>query len=159
ASAAEFAEALDEIEAARHGRSTVPVRVTRRASVAVLPFANLSKDPADEFFSDGISDELTQQLEKVDGLDVFARASAFAFKGHTDLREIANTLGVTHSLKGGAQRIGERVHILAELAAARDGIAIWSEGYDRLMDQLGAVRDDIIRNVSGRLTQDAQPEG
>jgi serine/threonine-protein kinase len=157
-SAAELAEALDEIEAARHGRSTVPVRVTRRASVAVMPLANVSGDPADEFFSDGISEELTNILAAVDGLDVVARASAFAFKGRTDSREIGRKLGVTHLLRGEAQRIGEKVRISAELLSAGDGGTIWSDDFDRRLDEVGSVRDEIIRNVTVRLVQGDTPE-
>jgi serine/threonine-protein kinase len=94
----------------------------RAASIAVLPFANLSRDADDEYFSDGLAEEILNALTQVPGLKVIARTSAFAFKGkNEDIRRIANTLGVTHVLEGSVRRAGGRVRVTAQLIHAADG--------------------------------------
>jgi serine/threonine-protein kinase len=97
-------------------------------SVAVLPFANLSRDVDDEYFSDGLSEEIINALTQVPGLKVIARTSAFAFKGkNEDIRRIANILGVTHILEGSVRRAGGRVRVTAQLIHAADGAHRWSQ--------------------------------
>jgi TolB-like protein/predicted Ser/Thr protein kinase len=96
--------------------------VDRTASIAVLPFANLSRDADDEYFSDGLTEEIISALTRVPGLKVIARTSAFAFKGkNEDIRRIANTLGVTHVLEGSVRRAGGRVRVMVQLIHAADG--------------------------------------
>jgi len=159
ASAAELAEALDGVLESRAGRKTSQRSTVRRAKVAVLPFVNMSADPANEFFSDGISEELTQALAKVDGIDVVARASAFAFKhAEMDPREVGKKLNVTHVLAGSVRRMGETVRIAAELIDTADGRQAWSDEFSRKLDDVFAVQDEIARAIVGvlarRLTHD-----
>src|SRR5678810_381902 len=100
--------------------------------LAVLPFVNLSADPDNEYFSDGITEELLNALTRVEGLQVTSRTSAFAFKGRNDdIRDIANRLNVDRVIEGSVRKSGNRVRITAQLINASDGYHIWSENYDR----------------------------
>ncbi len=101
-------------------------------SVAVLPFADMSGDKEQEYFSDGLAEEIINALAQLPNLKVVARTSAFAFKGqNTDIRRIAETLGVAHVLEGSVRRSGNRIRVTAQLITARDGLHLWSERYDR----------------------------
>jgi serine/threonine-protein kinase len=121
---------------------------TRDKSVAVLPFANMSADPDNEFFSDGITEEIIGALTPVRGLKVAARASAFSFKGkNEDLATIGHKLGVRHVLQGSVRRAGNRVRITAQLMSARDGVQLWSERFDRDLDDIFAIQDEIARKI------------
>src|SRR5688572_23595376 len=125
-----------------------------RPSLAVLPFVNMSAVPENEYFSDGLTETLLNMLAKVEGLKVTARTSAFAFKGQNkDVREIAATLNVNAVLEGSVQRAGERVRITAQLIDARDGTHLWSESYDRKLDDLFAIQDEIAAEVAKALTR------
>ena len=118
-------------------------------SIAVLPFANMSRDADDEYFSDGLAEEIINALVKVPGLKVIARTSSFAFKGqNTDIRRIARTLGVTNVLEGSVRRSGSRVRVTAQLIAAADGTHLWSDRYDRQMDDLFAMQDEIAAAIT-----------
>ena len=140
---AELKAALGHIPASAQPRSS---------SIAVLPFVNMSRDTDDEFFSDGLAEEIINALVKVPGLKVIARTSAFAFKGqNTDIRKIAETLGVTNVLEGSVRRAGNRIRVTAQLIAAADGSHIWSERYDRLMEDLFAMQDEIAAAIAGEL--------
>jgi TolB-like protein len=109
-------------------------------SVAVLPFVNMSADPDQEYFSDGISEELLNQLVKIRGLQVAGRTSSFAFKGRNeDLRSIADQLNVAHILEGSVRKAGDRVRITAQLVKASDGYHLWSETYDRDLSDIFAI--------------------
>ena len=102
------------------------------ASIAVLPFANLSADPENEYFGDGLAEEIINALAQVDGLKVIARTSAYSFKGKPqDVRQIARTLGVSHVLEGSVRRAGDRVRVTAQLIAADDGCARWGRSCAR----------------------------
>jgi TolB-like protein/predicted Ser/Thr protein kinase len=128
------------------------------ASIAVLPFANLSRDVDDEYFSDGLSEEIINALTQVRGLKVIARTSAFAFKGkNEDIRTIARTLGVTHMLEGSVRRAGGRVRVTAQLIHAADGAHRWSQRYDREMSDIFAVQDDIAAAIAGALKLQLAP--
>jgi TolB-like protein/DNA-binding winged helix-turn-helix (wHTH) protein/Flp pilus assembly protein TadD len=119
------------------------------AAIAVLPFADLSQDKDQEYFSDGLADELTNDLQKVRGLKVIARSSAFQFKGkNEDLRTVGRKLGVANILEGSVRREGNRVRITAALTKVDDGFQLWSETYDREIDDLFAVQAEIARAVS-----------
>ena len=121
-------------------------------SIAVLPFANMSRDPDDEYFSDGLAEEIINALAQVPGLKVIARTSAFAFKGkNEDIRRIAGTLGVNHILEGSVRRAGGRVRVTAQLIHAADGTHRWSQRYDREMSDIFAVQDDIAAAIAGAL--------
>jgi len=121
-------------------------------SVAVLPFANMSRDPDDEFFSDGLAEEILNLLAKIPGLKVIARTSAFAFKGqNTDIRRIAEALGVRTILEGSVRRSGNRIRVTAQLINAADGYHLWSERYDRELTDVFAMQDEISAAIAASL--------
>ncbi len=113
-------------------------------SIAVLPFVNMSGNPDNEYFSDGLAEELLNALSGIEELKVAARTSAFAFKGRdADVREIGRALDVETVLEGSVRRAGDRVRITAQLIDASDGYHIWSQEYDRRLDDIFAVQDEI----------------
>jgi eukaryotic-like serine/threonine-protein kinase len=121
-------------------------------SIVVLPFANISRDPDDEYFSDGLAEEISNQLAQIPGLKVIARTSAFAFKGqHTDIRKIAEALGVTTVLEGSVRRSGTRIRVTVQLITAADGSHLWSQRYDRELADVFDVQDDIARAIATAL--------
>jgi len=121
-------------------------------SVAVLPFTDLSEKHDQEYFSDGLTEELIDALTKVPNLRVPARTSSFSFKGKAvTIGEIARALGVTHVLEGSVRKSGERLRITAQLVRADNGYHVWSETYDRDARDIFAVQDDITRAVTGQL--------
>uniref|UniRef100_Q02AP4 Serine/threonine protein kinase n=1 Tax=Solibacter usitatus (strain Ellin6076) TaxID=234267 RepID=Q02AP4_SOLUE len=121
-------------------------------SIAVLPFANLSPDKENEYFSDGLTEEIISALSHIPGLKVIARTSAFAFKGRNeDVRRIADTLGVTHMLEGSVRRSANRIRVTAELINACDGSHQWSERYDRQLEDVFAVQDEIAVAIARTL--------
>lgn len=133
--------------AALKGKTTQP---TNR--LAVLPFVNMSADPENEYFSDGITEELLNALTKVDGLQVISRTSAFAFKGkNNDIREIGIQLNVDRILEGSVRKAENRVRILAQLINAADGYHIWSENYDRDLTDIFKVQDEISSMIANKL--------
>jgi TolB-like protein len=124
----------------------------RLPSIAVLPFANLSGDKEQEYFSDGLAEEIINALAKIPRLKVIARTSAFAFKGqNTDIRRIAETLGVASILEGSVRRSGNRIRVTAQLITATDGTHLWSERYDRELADVFAVQDEISAAISKAL--------
>jgi len=117
-------------------------------SIAVLPFVNLSSDKEQEYFSDGIAEEILNLLAKFSDLTVIARTSSFAFKGkNEDIREIGRKLGVAHVLEGSVRKSGDRVRITAQLIDVSNGSHIWSETYDRTMINIFAVQDDVATAI------------
>lgn len=122
--------------------------------LAVLPFVNMSADPENEYFSDGITEELLNALTKVDGLQVTSRTSVFAFKGkNDDIRDIAVRLNVDKILEGSVRKSGNRVRITAQLINAADGYHIWSENYDRNLTDIFAVQDEISGIITNKLRE------
>ena len=122
--------------------------------LAVLPFVNLSGDPENEYFSDGITEELLNSLTKVEGLQVTSRTSAFAFKGKLDdIREIAVKLNVDKILEGSVRKASNRVRITAQLINAADGYNVWSENYDRDLTDIFQVQDEISNIIANRLRE------
>ncbi|KAA5548368.1 adenylate/guanylate cyclase domain-containing protein [Adhaeribacter rhizoryzae] len=122
--------------------------------LAVLPFVNLSADAENEYFSDGITEELLNALTKVDGLQVTSRTSAFAYKGkNTDIREIGIQLNVDKILEGSVRKAGNRVRITAQLINAADGYHIWSENYDRNLTDIFQVQDEISSIIANKLRE------
>ena len=118
-------------------------------SIAVLPFANLSADKENEYFSDGLAEEILNLLAKIPGLKVIARTSSFAFRGkEQDIRKIAEALGVRTILEGSVRRAGNRLRVTAQLINAADGTHIWSERYDRDMTDVFAIQDEIGQAIS-----------
>ena len=123
-------------------------------SVAVLPFVNMSDDTDNEYFSDGLTETLLHMLAQIPDLKVAARTSSFAFKGQNlSIQDIARALEVAHVLEGSVQRVGDRVRITAQLIRASDGFHVWSENYDRTVDDIFAIQDEIAGKVGGALTE------
>ncbi len=134
--------------------------VVSRPSIAVLPFANMSSDPENEYFSDGLTEELLNVLARNPELRVTGRTSSFAFKGkREDMREIGQKLGVGTLLEGSVRKAGNRVRITAQLVNVADGFHLWSETYDRVLDDIFAVQDEISKAVAAAMnvTLLAQP--
>jgi TolB-like protein len=121
-------------------------------SLAVLPFANISDDREQEFFSDGITDEIGTVLAKIPDLRVVARQSAYRFKGgKEDARVIGQQLSATHLLEGSVRKAGNRVRISVELVKADDGLRIWTENYDRDLTDVFAIQENIATAIAGSL--------
>jgi len=121
-------------------------------SIAVLPFVNMSDDEGNEYFSDGISEEILNLLSKTPQLRVAARTSSFAFKGkNTKISEIGNVLRVEHILEGSVRKAGNQVRVTAQLIKVSDGYHLWSESYDRTLDDIFAIQDDIAGSVTEQL--------
>lgn len=124
------------------------------ASVAVLPFANMSADPDNAYFSDGLTETILHMLAQVPDLQVAARTSSFAFRNQDrTIEEIADALGVAHVLEGSVQRAGDQIRVTAQLIRADDGFHVWSRNYDLTIDDIFSVQDEIARNVGGALSQ------
>src|ERR1051326_2760662 len=124
-----------------------------RPSIAVLPFANMSREADDDYFSDGLAEEIINALSQISGLKVIARTSAFAFKNkNEDIRKIAAALGVTNVLEGSVRRVGNRLRVTAELIHAADGTHLWAQRYDREMTDVFVVQDDIAAAITQALT-------
>ena len=121
-------------------------------SIAVLPFTNLSGDVSQEFFSDGITEEITSALAKIPVLRVVGRTSAFQFKGQKqDLRAIGQSLGASHLIEGSVRKDGNQIRITAQLIKADDGTDLWTESYDRELKGIFAVQEDIAQAIAGAL--------
>jgi len=134
----------EEFEALTGERLELP----DKPSLAVLPFDNMSGDPEQEFFADGITEDILTTLSKVSDMVVIARNSTFAYKGRTrDVRQIGRELGVSHVLEGSVQKGGNRVRITAQLIDTRTGDHVWAERYDRTLDDIFAVQDEITREI------------
>lgn len=133
------------------GPATATVQPTRK-SVAVLPFAAISNGPDDDYFSDGLTEEIINALAQLPELLVTARTSAFHFKGrNVPIDEIAGTLGVDHVVEGSVRRAGEQLRISAQLIRAKDGFHLWSESYDRRTEDTFAVQSDIAEKIATAL--------
>jgi len=123
-----------------------------KPSIAVLPFVNMSADPENEYFSDGLAEDLINALTKIKELHVVARTSSFAFKGEkADIREIGQKLNVDNLLEGSVRKAGSRVRITAQLIKVEDGYHLWSERYDRDMEDVFAIQDEITENIISEL--------
>ncbi|HXY29153.1 MAG TPA: protein kinase [Gemmatimonadaceae bacterium] len=124
----------------------------RLPSIAVLPFVNMSADPDNEYFSDGMTEEIISRLARLGRMRVVSRTSAFAFKGkNEDVRRIGERLEVASVLEGSVRKIGNRLRVTAQLIDVGTGYDLWSETYDRTMDDAFAVQDDITRAIVDRL--------
>jgi len=156
ASAEELREALVALSSEMPSSFGKTISANRRkASIAVLPFINLSADADGEFFADGVTDEITDALAQIEELRVASRSSAFAFKGkHPDLRVVGTRLGVRTVLEGSVRTAGKRVRVIARLSDVSDGYLRWSERYDRKLKDIFAVQDDLASAVAERLLYD-----
>jgi TolB-like protein/predicted Ser/Thr protein kinase len=144
----EVGAAIKAIDEARKGAAPAH----KQPSIAVLPFANLSGDKDNEYFSDGLAEEILNALAKISGLKVIARTSSFAFRGkEQDITKIAETLRVRTILQGSVRRAGSRVRVTAQLIDASDGSHLWSERYDRELADVFAVQDEIAQAIAAAL--------
>ena len=153
---AEFAEALRGISASggtgAH-RTQSDAHRTAPKAIAVLPFTNMSADPENEYFADGMTEEIINALGKLPGIHVASRTSSFAFKGkEVDVREIGEKLGVSTVLEGSVRKIGNRIRLTAQLINVESGYHLWNEAYDRQLEDVFAVQDDISRAIVAALT-------
>lgn len=131
-----------------------PVRMKKapEKSIAVLPFVNMSNDPEQEYFSDGIAEEILNSLVHLKDLKVAGRTSSFQFKGkNIDLREVGQKLGVNNVLEGSVRKQGNRLRITAQLINVEDGFHLWSEKYDRNLDDIFAIQDEIALAITEQL--------
>jgi eukaryotic-like serine/threonine-protein kinase len=157
--AAAFAESLElggaELGPAVHRHPVVAGPAAEGLSIAVLPFVNLSPDKENEYFSDGMADDLTTALMRVPGLRVASRSSAFAFKGKdVGARAIGRRLNVGTLVEGSVRKVGTRIRLTAQLVDAADGYQRWSETYDRTLEDVFAVQDELARAIAGTLANE-----
>jgi len=147
APAAEDAGSGQQQASAEPGR-----RAQGQSSIAVLPFVNMSADPEQEYFSDGLAEELLNHLAKIDQLHVAARTSSFQFKGQNlDIADIGHQLGVDHVLEGSVRKAGDRIRITAQLIKVDDGFHLWSESYERQLYDIFAIQDEISLAIADAL--------
>lgn len=134
--------------ARQEGRTAALNESYGHISIAVLPFANMSSDPEQEYFSDGITEEILNLLVKIPALKVTSRTSVFTFKGqNVDIPTVAKKLGVAHILEGSVRKAGNRVRITTQLVEAENDLHLWSETYERKLDDIFAIEDEIAREV------------
>ncbi len=133
-------------------RSAPALELPDKPSVAVLPFTNMSRDPEQEYFSDGITEDIITELSRFSGLFVIARNSSFAYKGQSvDIKQVAHDLGVRYVLEGSVRRSGNQLRITAQLLDRDSGGHVWGEKYDRELEDIFALQDEITRNVVGSI--------
>ena len=137
---------------------TAPLSLPDKPSIAVLPFDNMSGDPEQEYFSDGLAEDLITDLSKISGLFVIARNSAFAFKEQTiDVKEVAEKLGVKHILEGSVRKAGGKVRINAQLIDAASGGHIWADRYDGDLEDIFSLQDNITAQIVAALQVSLTP--
>ena len=143
---------------AAHSNTAKPEPNSATASIAILPFANMSGDPEQEYFSDGITEDIITDLSKIAGLTVIARNSSFTYKGRSvDVRTIGRELGVLSVLEGSIRRAGQRVRITAQLVDAATGGHLWAERYDRDLTDIFEVQDDVTHRIVDALKVTLSP--
>jgi len=141
-----------EAEVAEQARAEAIVGFYGDRSIAVLPFDNMSSDPEQEYFADGIAEEVLNLLAQIRELRVISRSSAFAFKGQgLEIPEIAERLDVAHILEGSVRKSGNKVRITAQLIEAKTDTHLWSQTYDRELEDIFAIQDEIATNIAERL--------
>ena len=130
-----------------------------KPSVAVLPFTNMSGDPEQEYFADGITEDIITDLSKVSGLSVIARNSVFTYKGkHADVQEVGQRFNVTNVLEGSVRKAGKRVRINAQLIQGRDGMHLWADRYDRDLTDIFVIQDEITKTIVDQLKVQLLPQ-
>ncbi len=135
-----------------HVQPAVDAGGSASTSIAVLPFTNLSSDPEQEFFSDGISEEILNALAQVKKIKVTGKWSSFAFKGkHEDLRRVGEVLGVEHVLLGSVRQVDGQVRVTAQLVSTKDGFQLWSQSFDRELEDIFAIQEEIAEQIRQRL--------
>lgn len=135
------------------------VVVSAKPTIAVLPFNNFSDDKAQEYFSDGLTEDLITDISKVSGLSVIARNSTFSYKGQSrDVREVGKTLGASHIIEGSVRKSGKTIRITVQLVKASDGQHIWAERYDRDLKDVFAIQDEVIGQIIKALSLKLTPQ-
>src|SRR4029077_2575972 len=123
-----------------------------KPSIAVLPFTNMSGDPEQEDFADGVTEDLITALSRIRWFFVIARNSCFAYKGQsTDIRDVARKLGVAYVLEGSVRKAGQRVRVTGQLVDARDGGHLWADRYDRDLTDIFLIQDEITHTIAGAI--------
>ncbi len=151
--------AMVGIERTRHGARQAESGTNDRASVAVLPFTNLSRDPDNDYFSDGITEDISSQLAGVRGLKVIAHTSAMRYKGSPDSpHAIGQALGVTSLLQGSVRRLGDRVLVTARLVDAGTGEQLWADEYDRQINDVFGIQRDVAERIATSLLSTLSPD-
>jgi len=137
-------------QAEKHSPDSVPPPISQdKPSIAVLPFANMSGDPEQEYFADGIAEDITTALSRFQWFFVIARNSSFAYKGQAvDVKSVAEDLGVQYALEGSVRKSGKRVRVTAQLIDAPTGRHVWAEKYDRDLENVFAVQDEITESIA-----------
>jgi adenylate cyclase len=139
---------LTNAKGSKQGSAEKSLPNVATASIAILPFTNMSGDSEQEYFSDGISEDIITDLSKISGLTVIARNSSFAYKGRSvDIRTVGHELGVQSVLEGSIRRAGKRVRITAQLIDATNGAHLWADRYDRDLTDIFEVQDDVTRRI------------
>ncbi|MHC4434889.1 MAG: adenylate/guanylate cyclase domain-containing protein [Planctomycetota bacterium] len=147
-----------DVDIGQELQSAAEPPIPDKPSVAVLPFDNLSDDPQQEYFSDGMAEDLITDISKISGLSVTARNSSFAFKGQAiDVKDIAKKLGVQHIVEGSVRKMGDRLRINAQLVDGADGRHIWAERYDGNMAEIFEFQDDIREQIVSALQVSLTP--
>jgi serine/threonine protein kinase/tetratricopeptide (TPR) repeat protein len=149
ATAAQFSQALKQTGASTPpGMTTTTAAAATTKSIAVLPFVNMSADPENEYFTDGIAEEIINALTKIQALRVASRTSSFAFKGkNQDIRKVGEQLNVTTVLEGSVRKAGTKLRVTAQLVNVTDGYHLWSDRYDRELQDVFAIQDEIAGNI------------
>jgi eukaryotic-like serine/threonine-protein kinase len=152
-------QTMTELREALGKAAQADAAVQQQPSIAVLPFANMSADKENEYFSDGLAEEILNLLAKIPGLKVIARTSSFAFRGkEQDITKIAEALRVQNILEGSVRRAGNRIRVTAQLIHAADGTHLWSERYDRELADVFAVQDEISAAIAQELQLKLSPQ-
>lgn len=154
-----IAQKCKEPEVAGAGAKKSPAGRKHCAAICVLPFVNMSGDPEQEYFSDGISEDIITDLSKVSALSVVARNTAFQFKGEAvDVKQVASVLGVDHVLEGSVRKAGNRVRITAQLIDGKAGDHVWADRYDRDLTDIFSIQDEISKEIVAALRVKLLPE-
>lgn len=150
---------MTELREALREAASASAELQKQPAIAVLPFANMSSDKEQEYFSDGLAEEIINALAHIPGIQVTARTSAFSFKGR-DLKvaQIAQELGVEHILEGSVRKAGNRVRVTAQLIRAATGFHLWSERYDRDLNDIFAIQDEMASAIAAALHSKLTPQ-
>ena len=144
--------ALELAGSAAHSGAVTPIQTSApRLSIVVLPFVNLSGDPKQDYFVDGVTDNLTTDLSRISNLFVIARNSTFSYKGKSDVRQIGRELNIRYVLQGSAQHSGKRLRVNVQLIDAESGIHLWAERFDKPVADLFDMQDEIVSRLANTL--------